>query len=86
MVLLKYIEDIYGRSIREKVLLKNILYFRIYKKDKFLTKIYIILLLLYYYLPSKICLFYIFHKTIYFLTELFHTHFSCTYLSIYLMP
>jgi hypothetical protein len=41
----------------KKAPLKNTLYFRIYKKYKFLTKIYIILLLHYYYLLSEICVF-----------------------------
>jgi hypothetical protein len=61
----------------QKSSVKNTLYFRKYKKDKFLIKRYIILLLLYYYSLSEICLFYIFQNTIYFLTELFYIHFSC---------
>jgi hypothetical protein len=52
-------KDICIRSIHKKSLVKNTLYFSKYKKDKFLTKRYIILLLLYYYLLSEICLFYI---------------------------
>jgi hypothetical protein len=71
------------RSICKKVPLKNTLYFRKYKKDKFLTERYIILLLHYYYLLSEICLFYISQNTTYFLTGLFCIHFFCKYLSIY---
>jgi hypothetical protein len=50
----------------QNVLLKNTLYFSKYKKDKFLTKRYIILLLLCYYLLSEICLFYISQNITYF--------------------
>jgi hypothetical protein len=71
------------RSICKKVPLKNTLYFRKYKKDKFLTERYIILLLHYYYLLSEICLFYISQNTTYFLTGLFCIHFFCKYPSIY---
>jgi hypothetical protein len=38
-------KDIYMRSVRKKVPLKNTLYFGKYKKDKFLTKRYTILIL-----------------------------------------
>jgi hypothetical protein len=72
------------RSIHKKVLLKNTLYFKKYKKDKFLTKRYIILLLHYYYLLSEICLFYISQNTTDFLTGLFFCiHSFCKYLPIY---
>jgi hypothetical protein len=81
--LYKYIERYMQEEHTQKVPLKNTLYFRKYKKDKFLTKRYIILLLLYYYSLSEICLFYIFQNTIYFLTGLFCIHFSCIYLPIY---
>jgi hypothetical protein len=55
----KYIKRYMQEEHTQKFLLKNTLYFSKYKKDKSLTKIYIILLLLYYYLLSEICLFYI---------------------------
>jgi hypothetical protein len=61
-------------------MLKNTLYYMKYKKDKFLTKRYIILLLFCYYLLSEICLFYIPQNITYFVTELFS---SCKYLPIY---
>jgi hypothetical protein len=41
-------KDIYMRSVRKKVQFKNTLYFRKYKKDKFLTKRYTILLFTYF--------------------------------------
>jgi hypothetical protein len=79
----KYIERYMQEEHTQKSPVKNTLYFRKYKKDKFLTKRYIILLLLYYYSLSEICLFYSFQNTMYFLTELFCIHFSYKYLPIY---
>jgi hypothetical protein len=64
----------------QKIPLKNTLYFR---KYKFPTKRYTILLLLYYYLLSEIYLFYITQNKAYFLTGLF-LHTTLLYISIYI--
>jgi hypothetical protein len=55
----KYIERYIQEEHTQKSPIKNTLYFWTYKKDKFLTKRYTIVLLFYYYLISEICLFYI---------------------------
>jgi hypothetical protein len=75
-------KDIYRRSIQKKVPLKNTLYFRKYKKDKFLTKRYIILLLLYYYLLSEILLFLFPKYNVFFNMTFLHRLFL--YISIYI--
>jgi hypothetical protein len=75
----------------QKIPVKKYLYFRKYKKDKFLTKRYIVLLLLYYYyftatlllFTIRILFFYISQNTTYLLTGPFCIHFSSKYLPIY---
>jgi hypothetical protein len=76
--------DMFMRIVCKKVPIKNTLNFWKYKKNKFLTKGYTIIILFHYHLLSEICLFYIVQNTQYFLTGLFCIHHTRIYLSIYL--
>jgi hypothetical protein len=68
--------------MQKKVLLKNTLYFWKYKKDKFLTEKYTIVLLFYYYLLLEI-FFFIFSKIQHIFNGTF-LHTLVMYISIYI--